>query len=232
VAVRDDLGPLRQADELADPPRLVRPPGRREEAVDLEVARAGEVALARVARVAAAAGELLVGADVDDRQALVGETVAQLLPRRHRLEPRLEARPRLLQLDRALLELARPGGHASGQDRDPRVPGEQRRLRGRRGADAVAAVVEHEPLLAGDAVAAEPALHLDRELLNRLPRRERRRRAEHERDRARQVPALVGVRPAHVADEEVVLAEVLLQPGGVDERRELRHRPETARARR
>ena len=72
----------------------------------------------------------------------------------------------------------------------------ERRLRRGRGADAVAAVVEHEPLLPGDPVAAEPPLHLDRELLHGLARRQRRRRAEHERDRARQMPALVCVRPA------------------------------------
>ena len=86
------------------------------------------------------------------------------------------------------------------------------------GADAVAAVVQHEPLLPGDAVAAEPPLHLDCELLHRLARRQRRRRAEHERDRAGQVPALVRVRAADVAEHEPLLAEVLLHPGRVDDR--------------
>ena len=104
------------------------------------------------------------------------------------------------------------------------MAGHQRRLLRGGGADAVAAVVEDEPLLAGDAVAAEPPLHLDRELLHRLARRERRRRAEHERDRAGQMPALVRVRTAHVAEHQVFLAEVLLHPGRVDERRQLRHR--------
>ena len=105
------------------------------------------------------------------------------------------------------------------------MAGQQRGLLRRGGADAVAAVVEHEPLLAGDAVAPEPALHLDRELLHRLTRSERRRRAEHERDRAGQVPALVRVRAADVAEQQILLAEVLLHPGGVDERRD--HSAET-----
>ena len=87
-------------------------------------------------------------------------------------------------------------------------------------ADAVAPVVEDEPLGAGDAVAAQPSLNLDRELPDDLAVGQRRRRAEHERDRARQVAAAVSVRAAHVAEHEVRLAQVLLHPGGVDERRQ------------
>ena len=100
------------------------------------------------------------------------------------------------------------------------MAGELGSLGRRGGADAVTPVVEHQPLLAGDAVAAEPALNLDRELVHGLRIGEWRRRAEHERDRARQVPALVRVRPAHVAEQEVVFTEVCLDPGPVHERRE------------
>jgi hypothetical protein len=232
VAVRDHFRALRQPDQLADPPRFVRPPGTGEEPLDVKVPRAGDVALPRVARVAATAAELVLAADVDDRQRLVVEAVAQLLPGRHRTQPGLEAHLRLLELHRALLELAGPGGDPARQHRDAGVAREQRGLRRGGGPDTVAPVVEHEPLLPGDAVAAEAPLHLDGELLDRLAGRERRRRAEHERDRPRQVAAPVRVRAAHVADQQVVLAEVLLQPGSVDERRQLRHRRGTGPARR
>jgi hypothetical protein len=202
----------------------VRPARRRKEALDLEVLRAGDVALARVAGIAAAAAELVVGADVEDRQLRVVEPLAQLLPGRHGLESRLERGLGLLQLHGALLELTRPGGDPAGEHGDLRMAGDERGLLRGGGADAVAAVVKHEPLVAGDPVAAEPPLHLDRELLDGLTRRQGRRRAEHERNRPRQVTALVRVRPAHVAEQEIFLAQVILHPGPVDERRQLRHR--------
>jgi hypothetical protein len=93
-------------------------------------------------------------------------------------------------------------------------------------ADAVAAVIEHEPLLPRNAVAAKPPLNLDRELLHDLARRQRRRRAEHERDRAGQVTALVRVRTPYVTEHEVFFAQVLLHPGRIDERRQ-GHSPAT-----
>jgi hypothetical protein len=63
VAVRDELGALRQADELAD---LLR--AQLEELGQLQVARARDVALLRVARVAGLAGVLVGGADVQERE--------------------------------------------------------------------------------------------------------------------------------------------------------------------
>src|SRR2546430_9834626 len=44
-----------------------------------------------------------------------------------------------------------------------------------------------------------------------------RRRAEHERTRAGDVAAHVRVRAAHVADDEILVREVLLEPGCVDD---------------
>src|SRR5258708_22848831 len=52
VAVRDDLGALGQPHELADPLGRLRLPGTREERAHLDVPRARDVALARVARTA------------------------------------------------------------------------------------------------------------------------------------------------------------------------------------
>ena len=98
------------------------------------------------------------------------------------------------------------------------MPGERGELVRGAGADAVAAVVEHEPLLAGDPVAAQAQPHLGRELLEHGAVGDRCRRAEHERDRARQVAADVRVRPADVGEQQSVLAEVLRDPGGVDDR--------------
>ena len=59
---------------------------------------------------------------------------------------RLERGLRLLELDRALLDLARPGGEPACEDRDARVARERGRLGRGRGSDAVSAVVEDEPL--------------------------------------------------------------------------------------
>jgi hypothetical protein len=135
---------------------------------------------------------------------------------------RLQADLRLLQLDRAQLELSGPAGDALREHRDAWMAGELRGLSGRGGPDAVATVVEDEPLLPGDAVPPEPALDLDRELAQRLRVGERRGRAEHERDRAGHVAALVRVRAAAVAEHEIRLAEALPHPLGVDDGRKLR----------
>ena len=91
-------------------------------------------------------------------------------------------------------------------------------LRGRHRADAVAAVDEHEPLAARDPVPPQAQRDLLRERARRLLVRRRRRRAEHERPRARDVPAHVRVRAADVTDDEIVLAEMLREPAGVDDR--------------
>src|ERR1043166_9188185 len=107
--------------------------------------------LPRVARRACLARVLLGSADVHDRQARVVEAVSELLPGGNCVQLRLEGRPRLLQVDRALLDLARPAGEALGEDGDVRMARELSRLRRGGGADAVAAVVEHEPLPSGDA---------------------------------------------------------------------------------
>src|SRR6476646_7988508 len=144
MAVGDDRRSLGQAGELADPPGLVRSARAGEETLDLEVPRPRDVPLPRVAGVPAAAVELVLAADVEDRQAGIVEPLVQLLPGRHGLEPRLERGLRLLQLDRALLELARPGRDAAGQHGDLRMAGHERRLLRGGGADAVAAVVEDE----------------------------------------------------------------------------------------
>ncbi len=145
----------------------------------------------------------------------------ELLPRRERARIRREVGRRLthgLQLDRSLLELALPAGDAAEEDRDARMPRELGHLRGRHRADAVAAVDEHEPLAARDPVPPQAQRDLLRERARGLLVRGRRRRAEHERPRARDVPAHVCVRAADVADDEVVLAEMLREPGGVDDR--------------
>ena len=73
-------------------------------------------------------------------------------------------------------------------------------------------------------VPAQPQRDLLRELGDRVVVGARRRRAEHERARAGDVTAHVRVRPAHVADDEVVFAEVLGEPGGVDDAWKLRQR--------
>jgi hypothetical protein len=111
------------------------------------------VPLPRVARVSALAAELVLAARVEERQLGVVETAAQLLERRHRLEVRVELVSVLVQLHHPLLELTLPRRQAARQHRDRRMPSELRELRRGRRSDAVAAVVEHEPLLAGDAVA-------------------------------------------------------------------------------
>ena len=64
MAVGDDLRALGEADQLPHRPGLVRPPGCGEQALALELARTGDVRLARVAGIAAAARVLVGGADV------------------------------------------------------------------------------------------------------------------------------------------------------------------------
>ncbi len=106
------------------------------------------------------------------------------------------------------------------------MPCELGELRCRHRAHAVAAIDEHEPLVTRDAVAAESQLHLLRELLHGRFVGAGRRGAEHERTRARDVAPDVRVRAADVAHDEIRLAEMLGQPGGVDNARKvrLRHR--------
>ena len=110
------------------------------------------------------------------------------------------------------------------------MPGKLGHLRGGHRADAVAAVVEHEPFLSGDAVTAQAQTDLRGERLEHRPVAHRRRRPEHERLRTGDVPARVRIRPANVPEEEIAIGEVLLQPRDVDDRRQLRHRRETPAA--
>jgi len=51
----------------------------------------------------------------------------------------------------------------------------------------------------------------------------RRRRAEHQGPRARNVPARMRIRAAHVADDEIVGAQLALEPVDVDHCRQVRH---------
>ena len=110
------------------------------------------------------------------------------------------------------------------------MPCELRHLRGWHRSDAVAAVVEHQPLLAGDAVAPQPQADLRRKRLEHRPVAHRRRRAEDERLRSRDVAACVRIRAAHVPEEHVAVGEVFLDPRDVDDGRQLRHPRETPAA--
>src|SRR6185503_8235424 len=138
-------------------------------------------------------------------------------------ETRLEARLDWLQLDLSDCGVSRPAGEAAEQYRDPRMSRELRHLRGRHRADAVAAVVQHEPLFAGDAVAAQTQADLRGERLEHLAVAHRRRRPEHEWARPGDVPAGVRIRPAHVAEDEVVGPELGLEPLDVDDGGQVRH---------
>ena len=172
VAVRDDLGAFRRADELADPLGRLRHARRREERLDLDVPRARDVPLPRVARAAALARVLLVAADVEDRQ------------RRDRRAGRRARRASAAHAWSATRSASRTGsssnGPVSSSPSQPAIPpsriatfwmaGELGELRGRHRADAVAAVDEHEPLAARDAVPAQAQHDLLRELLHRSPR--------------------------------------------------------------
>src|SRR5690242_12706507 len=105
MAVRDDLRARRQADELANPVGRQRPAQLGVELRVLEVPCAGDVSLARVARLTFASGELARPAHVEDRQLGVVEPRAQLVARRQRVESRVERRLDRLELGRTLLEL-------------------------------------------------------------------------------------------------------------------------------
>ena len=92
----------------------------------------------------------------------------ELLPRRQGVGIRLERRlSHRLELHGPLRELALPRGETAQQDRHPRMSGELRHLsRGHR-ADSVAAIDEHETLLARDAVTPQSQGNFFRELGDR-----------------------------------------------------------------
>ncbi len=229
MAVRDDRRSLRESDELADPLGRLWQAGTGEQLGDLDEPRAGDVPLTRIAVVAAAAGVLVRRAHVEEQERLVAEPRRQLLPGRQRVQVRHERRlPHRLELDRPLLQLGRPAGDAAEQDRDLRVPRQLRHLRCRHRADAVAAIDEHEPLLAGDPVTAQTKRDLLRQLLRRRLVGAGGRRAEDERARARDVSARVGVRAAHIADDEPVLAEMRDEPRRIDDSRQPVHSAATS----
>ncbi len=92
------------------------------------------------------------------------------------------------------------------------MPGQLGELRRGAGADAVAAVVEHEALLPGDPVPAEPQADLGGELLEHAAVGDRRGRAEDERDRAGDVPPRVRVRAADVREQQSGLSESIRHP--------------------
>ena len=209
--------------------RRARGPARAEQAVPaprtaaptLEVPRARDVPLARVALVAAASRVLVRRPHVEDRQRRIVEPARKLLPRRECLRIRLES----ASASRTGSSSTAPSSRSPSQPAMPprriatlRMPRELGHLRRRHRADAVAAVDEHEPLAARDPVPPQPQRDLLRERARRFLVRRRRRRAEHERPRARDVAAHVRVRAADVADDEIVLAEMLREPPGVDDR--------------
>jgi hypothetical protein len=169
------------------------------------------------------ASELILGAHVEDHQSLVVEPACQLRSRRDRVEARLERRLHRVQLHLADLQLVRPPRNPAAQHCDARMTGELRHLHGRHGADTVAAVIEHESLVTRHSVTAKPQPDLGCECLQHLRVAHGRRRSEHERPRARNVPARVRVRPAHVAEEEIIGSELGLEPGDVDDRGQVRH---------
>ncbi len=103
------------------------------------------------------------------------------------------------------------------------MPGQLDRLERGGGGDASSLVVEHEPLVAGHAVPAEPQPHLAGERLDDVGARELAGRADHERDRARQVATGVSVRPPHVREQHVVVVRVLGDPVRADDGRQRAH---------
>ena len=112
----------------------------------------------------------------------------------------------------------KPVPDAAEEDRNAWMPRQLGHLRRRHRADPVAAVDEHEPLAARDPVPPQPQRDLLREGARRLLVRRGGRRAEHERPRARDVAAHVRVRAADIADDEIVLPEMLDEPPGIDHR--------------
>jgi hypothetical protein len=169
------------------------------------------------------AAELFLEPDVEDQQVGVVEPARDLVACWHRSVIRLERRFHRLQLDLAGLRLAAPGRQAAEEHCNARMPGELRHLRGGHRADAVAAVVENQPLLAGDAVTPEAQGHLRRERLQQVAVAHRRRRAEHQRLRARDVATRVRVGPTDVAEEEISGIELGFEPLDVHDLRQLRH---------
>ena len=139
------------------------------------------MALAGITRIAALAVELLLGADVEQHQVLLAEPAFELRSGRQRVEPGLELSLDRLELDLAGCELVRPGGDAAEQHGHARMARELGELGRRHRADAVAAVINDEPFLAGDAVPAQSQAHLSGERFDHLGIAHRRRRAEHER---------------------------------------------------
>ena len=219
VAVRDDLRSLRQADELADALRRrrlarARRTGRRRRGA----ARRGCVPAAgrtrcRLARCTRPACGRRGSSATRRRAAPRSRRASAWRAASARGRPRAPARARRLPPPRA-----RPAGHAAEQDGDVRMPGELGHLERRHRADSVAAVDEHEPLAARDPVPPQPQRDLLRERRHRRLVGAGRRRAEHERARAGDVAAHVRVRAAHVADDEILVPEMLLQPRSVDDR--------------
>src|SRR5204862_3411514 len=199
--------------------------GPGEELAHLDALRAGNVALPRIARAAATTRVLLFAANVEKRQRRVVEAHRQLSTRRERAQGRLErGLAHRFELHRPVRELALPIRHAAEQVRDSAVPRELGQLRRRHGSHRVAAVDEHQALRAVEPVPSQTKSDLLRELNHSCVVGARRRRTEHERARAGNVTARVCVRPAHVADHEIVLAEMRGQPGRVDDVWKLRPR--------
>ena len=212
MAVGDDVDVVGECGQSLDLVGSSWPTGCREERGHLDVSRPGNVTLARIARRAGPAGELLRTTDVDQGERRVVEAPSQLVQCGERVEPRLELDPRLVEDDRALVHGTLPRREASGEHCDVRMPGQLDHLECRGGGDAAAFVVEHEPLFARDAVATQPQSHLTSEGLDEVRARELAGRADHERDRARQVTTGVSVRPAHIGKQDVVVARVLCHP--------------------
>ena len=147
MAVGDDLGPLGQPDELSNLFRRLGHARCGEERSGLQIPRSKDVPLPGVARVSILAAELVLAANVEDRQIRIVQPLTQLVDRGHGLEPRIELVSVLVQLHHPLFELSRPGRQTAGHHRHRLVAGQLRELRRRRCPDAVAAVVEDEPLL-------------------------------------------------------------------------------------
>src|SRR5881392_4017792 len=168
MAVGDHVRPLRGSDQGADLVGRLRESRRVEQRYLVDPPRARDVALARVARVAAASRELLFGPDVQKRPTLLAPPTIDLVPRGQRVDPRLELDLDWLELDLANLQIARPGGDPAEQHCDARVAGQLGELSRRHRADAVAAIVENEPLVTGDAVAAEAQADLLGERLDHI----------------------------------------------------------------
>src|SRR5881392_3431618 len=80
MAVGDHVRPLRGSDQGADLVSRLRESRRVEQRRLVDPPRARDMALARVARVAAASRELLFGSDVQKRQTLLAPPALDLIP--------------------------------------------------------------------------------------------------------------------------------------------------------